>query len=351
MNKDKFSFVKAMVVLLLGFAGAGCTENKPTLNLFTWAEFIDDALIRQFEKEYQCRVVVDTFGSNAAMYTKLDMGASGYDLVTPTSYYAEMLQANQKLLSLDHGQLPNLNNLDERYQRTLSPDAEARYSVPYLVGTVGLAWNQARISDFKAEWTMLARETLRGKTTILSGERAVLGAALLANGKSLNTRSEQEIRDAADRVLEWRENIATFDNELFKSGLVNGEFFLCMAFSGDTLAVSHEAPQVRFALPEEGYPVIADVFVIPADASQSELAHAFINFMLRAESAARSMEATRFWSPNQASYAQVQLSAEEKTLILLTDDQIAKGEVIRYLGEPQEAVYRKEWERVRAGRR
>lgn len=337
--------------LLLGLVAVGCTESNKTLHLYTWAEFIDDALIRQFEEEFQCRVVVDTFGSNAAMYTKLDLGASGYDLVTPTSYYAEMLQANQKLLPLDHEQLPNLNHLDERYQRQLSPDPRVEYSVPYLVGTVGLAWNSERLPDFKAEWTMLAQETLRGKTTLLSGERATLGAALLAAGKSLNSRNEQEIHEAGDRVLKWRENIATFDNELFKSGLVSGEFFLCMAFSGDTLAVSEEAPQVKFALPEEGYPVIADVFVIPAEASQPELAHAFIDFMLRAESAARSMETTRFWSPNQAGYAKSQLSEADKRQIILNDNQIAKGEVIRYLGEPQEVVYRKEWERVRAGRR
>lgn len=329
----------------------GCTEPKPVLNLFTWAEFIDDALIRQFEQEYQCRVVIDTFGSNAAMYTKLDMGASGYDLVTPTSYFAEMLQAQNKLRALEKSLLPNLKNLDARYQGQLSPDPEVKYSVPYLVGTVGLAWNAARLKEFKPEWTMLGNEILRGKTTLLSGERAVLGAALLANGKSLNSRDPKEIEAAADVVMGWRRNIATFDNELFKSGLVSGEFFLCMAFSGDTLAVSREVSEVRFTLPDEGYPVIADVFVIPHDAPNPELAHAFINFMLKGESAARSMESTQFWSPNTAAYDHTKLSENEKLSIILTNEQIAKGEVIRYLGEADEAVYRKQWERVRSGRR
>ncbi len=48
------------------------------------------------------------------------------------------------------------------------------------------------------------------------------------------------------------------------------------------------------AVPKEGTLVSMDTFAIPADAKNVDEAHAFINFMLRPEIAARNTNATHF---------------------------------------------------------
>ena len=60
--------------------------GPPTLNLFTWADYVKPELVQQFEHEQKCKVVIDTFDSNEAMLAKLKSGATGYDLVVPSSY-------------------------------------------------------------------------------------------------------------------------------------------------------------------------------------------------------------------------------------------------------------------------
>ena len=45
----------------------------------------------QFEQEYQCRVILDTYDSNESMYSKLKAGATGYDIIFPSNYILDLL--------------------------------------------------------------------------------------------------------------------------------------------------------------------------------------------------------------------------------------------------------------------
>ncbi|MFR8220935.1 MAG: hypothetical protein ACLU9T_07685 [Blautia faecis] len=51
---------------------------------------MDLDLLTQFEQEYNCTVVYETFESNEMMYTKLSGGES-YDVLIPSDYMIERL--------------------------------------------------------------------------------------------------------------------------------------------------------------------------------------------------------------------------------------------------------------------
>jgi len=59
--------------------------QESELFVYTWADYIKPELVQRFEKENNCRVTIDTFDSNEAMYSKLKAGATGYDIITPSS--------------------------------------------------------------------------------------------------------------------------------------------------------------------------------------------------------------------------------------------------------------------------
>ena len=50
---------------------AGCGPAKEELHVYTWSDYIAADVIKQFEQANNCKVVVDTFDSNEAMYAKL----------------------------------------------------------------------------------------------------------------------------------------------------------------------------------------------------------------------------------------------------------------------------------------
>ena len=58
--------------------------------------------VQRFEQEQKCKVVIDTYDSNESMYAKLKAGASGYDLVTPSSYQVSVMAQQGMLQDLDH---------------------------------------------------------------------------------------------------------------------------------------------------------------------------------------------------------------------------------------------------------
>ncbi len=61
----------------------------------------------RFEEENGCQVVIDTFDSNEAMYAKLKAGATGYDLIIPSSYMVSLMQSQGMLQPLDQTSIPN----------------------------------------------------------------------------------------------------------------------------------------------------------------------------------------------------------------------------------------------------
>ena len=65
----KRQMVDAFAGLLLAVGlCAGCSREQPVQRIFTWADYIAPELIAAFEKAQDCQVVVDTFGTNEAMF-------------------------------------------------------------------------------------------------------------------------------------------------------------------------------------------------------------------------------------------------------------------------------------------
>src|SRR4051812_35173953 len=53
---------------------------KNQLNLFIWSEYIDPAIVADFEKQFDCKVTIDLYEDESAMMAKLQAGgASAYD--------------------------------------------------------------------------------------------------------------------------------------------------------------------------------------------------------------------------------------------------------------------------------
>jgi spermidine/putrescine transport system substrate-binding protein len=329
-------------------AAAACGKAKPVLSLYTWSDYIKPELIRRFESERGCRVVVDTFESNEAMYAKLKAGASGYDLLIPSSYMVSLMQNQGMLRRLDHALLPNLVHIDPDYL-ALATDQTMDHSVPYMLTNTGIAYLEGRIKDVVPSWRMFGRQDLRGRMTMFNDMRETIGAALKFLGHSINSTSETELAEAATLLLEWKKNIAKFENEQYKIGLASGEFLLVHAWSGDVFQVRKENPDVRFFIPEEGTVISCDDLVIPADAREVTLAHAFIDFLLDPAVAAENTEAIYYLCPNKDSYPLLPAEIRDNPGIFMAPGIRAKSEMIADIGAAN-ALYIKVWDRLKSAR-
>ena len=339
----KYLSLVLLSVLLL----TSCGEKKPELHLYTWDDYLNPDLITAFEEKHGCRLIIDIFDSNEAMLAKLKAGATGYDVLVPSSYMVKILAQEKMIIDLDHSKLPNLNHVDDEYLTRLAFDKTMKHSVPYMLAPTGIAWVGDRVENVAPTWAMFNREDLKGRMTLLNDSRETIGAALKFLGHSLNTTDEVRITAAKEVVIGWKRNIAKFESDQYDGGLASSEFFLSQAYAGDAFQAQEDNEAIDFLVPQEGTSIACDDLVISANAPNPELAYAFINFMTEPANAAVNMEYIYYLAPNKTAYDLVSPEFKEIDVLFLDDATMAKCEMIDDLG-PANALYNKAWDEIRA---
>lgn len=331
-------------ISLLLFLCSCNTSSDPVLHIFTFSDYILPALIEQFEKQYHCRVVIDTYDTNESMYAKLKLGGSNYDLLVPSNYYLEVMQQQKMVQPLDSEKLPNLKNLDPTYLKLMG---HSQFGIPYLVSTTGIAYRRDRVENFEPSWNIFSKKSLKGRMTLLNDVREVLGAALIYLGYSVNTKNREEIEKATQLVIEWKQNIAKFESEQYKNGIASGEFLVVQGYSGDILQTIQENPQIAFIYPKEGALLTIDYLAISQDVKQLDLAYQFINYLLEPKVAAANMEFTRYLAPNQAAYPLLSDELRTNSTLFPSQETVEKLQPIRYVSEAT-PLYNQAWDKIKS---
>ncbi len=325
-----------------GPAGPG---EKKTLTIFTWADYLSDAAKEGFEKANNCKVVIDTFDSNEAMLAKLESGATGYDILVPSSYAVQALKRKGMIQPLDHGKLPNLKNVDTDYL-SKALDSKMEMSVPYMMAPTCLAYLASKVNDPVESWALLDRPDIKGRITLLDDMREVLGAALKFLGHSLNSTDPAQLAAARDVAIRWKANIAKFENEQYKTGIASGEFHLVQGYAGDLIQASEENEDMRIFIPKEGASFPCDDLCIPKGAKEADLAHAFIDFLCGPEVAAENMEWIGYRAPNSGAYSHLSEDFRGSAVLFPPDELFAKCEPIGDLGDKL-PLWTAEWDKVK----
>ena len=340
------TITRTLAILALAAALAGCGRSRPVLHIYNWSDYIAPDLIRQFEREFNCRVMLDTFDSNESMFAKLKAGATGYDLIFPSSYFVGIMRDQGMLQPLRHELLPNMEYLDPDFT-AMAEDPTFIYSIPYMISHAGLGYNKKRCPDFEPTWAMMDRAAYRGRMTMLNDMRDTIGAALKFLGYSLNTTNANEIAAARDVVIRWKSNLAKFENEQYKNGIASGEFLVVQGYNGDIAQVMQENADIAYAPPKEGVALACDEMVIPHDASEVALAHAFINFLYDPDNACKNIQYICAPMPNKAALAKLPAEYRDNPAILPPAEVMGKAEVLKDLGAANK-LYSEAWDTVKA---
>jgi len=340
MHKNKLHYY--FIVLMAVFASSCSNNSEPTLHLFIWADTIKPELIEAFEEKYHCQVSVDTFDSNESMFAKLQLSSAKYDIIFPSSYFVEILAQQKMIYALDTEKIPNSTNIDARYRSK----KKLTYAIPFLVSFSGLAYRKDKVNNITPSWTVFGRSDLKGRMTMLNDAREALGAALRTLGFSVNTRSPTEIDAAANLLIQWKRNLAKFDNEQYRHGIASGEFLVIQGYSIDVMQVKEENENVAFLYPIEGAIASVDSLAISINSQHTDLAHAFINFMLEPDNAYQNVVYTNGLVPLPAIYKQLQQDANRKDILFPTREALDRMETIQDVGRDVELYY-KAWDRVK----
>lgn len=347
MQKSTILLVTAILILTSLFSG--CSSGKDELYIYNWSDYINEDLVKRFEDENNCKVIQDYFDSNETMYAKLKAGAAGYDIVFPSGYMVSVMAKEGLLLELDHTKIPNLKNLDEKYV-PFSLDDNQQFSVPYMLTNTGIGYLKSKAGDnFEPSWNIFANPEYKGRMTMLNDMREAIGAALKYLGYSMNTVNTVELEEAKKVLIGWKQNLAKFEADQYKNGLVSQEFYFSQGYNGDVYQVMAENNDIGYAIPKEGTTLASDNMAILQDAKNSDLAYKFINFMLDGKVAAENIEYVYYLAPNKEAYQYLSDDIKSNPVILMPDEILKKCEVMEDLGEKND-LYSKVWDEVKAAK-
>ena len=304
-----------------------CSQDRTSLlKVYNWSDYIDESVIPEFEQWYQeqtgesVKVIYQTFDINETMLSKIEKGREDFDVVCPSDYIIERMLKEDLLLPIDRdfGQTPNYIDqytspfVQKNFASFHTGDKNANdYSVGYMWGTTGILYNAAHVSDEDAStWDIVRNHNYAGRIFIKDSARDVYSQLILKT-------KEEDIaagRVTAEELMEYTgdENIALVEKymsdvktlvagweaDFGKDQMVQEIGWVNLTWSGDAVWAIEEADSLgvdlRFALPQEGFTVWFDGWVIPKYAQNTKAAKYWINFLNRPDIVIRNSDATGY---------------------------------------------------------
>ena len=312
--KRLYALVLALTLLLAFTPLTGCSQEEAgeTVRIYNWGDYIAPGVIELFEEETGIEVVYDTFETNEDMYLKLK-NSSGYtyDVVIPSDYMISKMLREDMLAEIDFNNVPNAAGIDERF-KNLDYDPTGAYSVPYMWGTVCIAYDPEQVTEEVNSWDILWDEDYSRRIFMIDSERDSIGVALLSLGYSL-------------RLL----------------------FYKAVIWSCDIGIIREQDDTLAYAIPDTGTNVWYDAAVILKDAENKANAEAFLNFLCRPDVAQMNADYMGSASPVSEALANQDESIRNDPIVNPPAEELAKYEVFQMV-EGAASLYEEIWSYVLA---
>jgi spermidine/putrescine transport system substrate-binding protein len=313
-------------LFLMGIAGAcGCSrDTRPRLNVFNWSSYVGRETIPDFEREFNVRVRYAVYESNEEMLARVMSGNSGWDVVFPSAYLIQPMRSFELLAPLDHSRLPNVTHLDPMFQKPVW-DPDLRWGMPYLWGATGICHTD-QVEEEISSWADMWDSSLQGRITMLDDPMDVFAACLKKLGHSINTRNPDELRAAQHEAIEQKELLRAYINAEVRDQLVAGDVLAAQLWSNTAQQAIDETEKLVFVYPEEGFLLYADNAVILRESRRSDLAHEFLNYLLRPKVAAGIVMGARAACPNASARALLPAEVRDLPTLYPPPEVMARGE-------------------------
>jgi spermidine/putrescine transport system substrate-binding protein len=304
-NYNKKILIFLIIAILVYISG--CTENNSSktdelgteLHILNWEDYFAPNIIEDFEEKYDLTITIETFDEEDYMISKLETNTGYYDLVIASDSTVSELKATKSLSVIEKTNIPNFENIDSSFLNK-SFDRDNMYSIPYLWGTTGIAYNASAIPEGVTSWASLWNESYSGKIGMIDNKEEVIGSALKYLGYSINPINMSQLHDAESLLLTQKNIINGYFGSIdIIDKLIDGEIIISQCYSGDALFASEMNENISYVIPEEGSSMWIDNLIIPAGSQNKYTAEVFINYLLTPKISANITNYQWYANPNR----------------------------------------------------
>jgi spermidine/putrescine transport system substrate-binding protein len=263
--------------------------------------------------------------------------------------YAVSIMIRQELAEpINLENIPNFANISDQY-KAQAFDSNNEYTVPYLLGTTGIAYRVEAFAEGAPTWKYLFEE-FEGRVAWLDSPRAMLGAALVVLGHDPNTTDQALIDQARDYLVEHSQNVVTIASDDGDAILVQGEVDAAVEYGGDMFQQIADCAcdDFGFSNPADGTILDVTSAILLADGPNKALAEVFIDYLSDPAVAAHNTNVVKYASPNQAAFDEGLIDAEllESPALTLSEEAQENAFYIEDIGDA-DIQYTNAWDEVK----
>jgi spermidine/putrescine-binding protein len=326
---------------------AGCTPARRRLNIFNWSNYMGETTLARFEQETGIHVRYAIYESNEEMLARVMTGNSGWDVVFPSHYFVAPMREMNLIAALDRARFTQLANLDAQFARP-DWDPDLRWCVPFLWGASGILYDSERVKPAPSAWADLWDDRFRGRITMLDDPGEVFGAALKKLGLSINTVSEPDLRRAQAEALKQKPLLRAYLNAEVRDQAVAGDVLACQMWTTTAQQAIDAAPRLKWVYPREGFTLYTDCAVILRESRRRDLAHRFLDFILRPDIAAGILGVARTATANRAARELMPREHRESPVLYPDAATMARGEWFATLPAATQRLRDRLWTEIKS---
>ena len=349
-------------------AATDLSDSEKIINWSNWTEYIDvndktksRPTLEAFTKQTGIKVnYSEDYLDNDEFYAKvrplLDGGKdTGRDVWCSTDWMVARLIRQGYVQKLDLANIPNAKNLDASLQE-VEFDPGRLYSLPWQSGFAGIGYNLKATGGKKIETItqLLTDPSLKGKVTLLTEMRDTVGLVMMEQGKDISKFTDADFQAAIDVIQQAKDagQIKGFTGNEYTDGLAKGDIAACVAWTGDVVQLQFADPNIQYTLPEKGFTLWSDNFVIPALAKHKKNAEKLIDYYYDPAVMAQVEAYVNYIAPvagTKEELVKIDKSLASNPLIVPPADVLARAQVFRGLSPAEETKYSKMYASITAG--
>ncbi len=340
-------------------AAEDLSDTEKVVNWSNWPQYIDVSddektrpTLAAFTKETGIEVnYTEDYNDNDEFYAKvrplLDGGEdTGRDVWCSTDWMVSRLIQQGYVQPLDYANIPNGEaNLVESL-KDVEFDPGRKFSLPWQSGFAGIAYNLDATggTEVTSMTQLLTDPALKGKVTLLTEMRDTVGLVLMEQGKSLDSFTADDFDQAIAMIQEAKDagQLKGFTGNDYTDGLTKGDIAACVAWTGDVVQLQFENDKVGYALPEAGFTLWSDNFVIPALAQHKKNAELLINYYYQPAVMAEVEAWVNYIPPvvgTKEELTKIDPELADNELIVPSDEVLARAQVFRGLTNEEEQQF------------
>ena len=349
-------------------AAQDLSDTEKLVNWSNWTEYIDvddktkaRPTLDAFTKATGIKVnYTEDYLDNDEFYAKvrplLQQGKdTGRDVWCSTDWMVARLIRQGYVQKLDLANIPNAQNLEDSL-KNVEFDPGRTYSLPWQSGFAGIGYNLKATGGKKVTsmTQLLTDPALKGKVTLLTEMRDTVGLVMMEQGKDISKFTDADFQAAIDMIQQAKDagQIKGFTGNEYTDGLAKGDIAACAAWTGDVVQLQFDDSNIQYTLPEKGFTLWSDNFVIPALAKHKKNAEKLIDYYYDPKVMAEVEAYVNYIAPVKGTkdeLVKIDKSLGDNPLIVPPADVLARAQVFRGLTEAEETKYSRMFASITAG--